>query len=143
MCKKINKYNMHVPSTVQNQLFIFIIYDVPHIPHLLEDGLQLRISGPCKNWYVTVLITRTQWKTMENCVIYWPKSKLIYGVHRTIIFISMFKSCVECFIFLRIYELQLHKKKCIFIFHGSFCPLKSKIYGTKLFFRCGMTTVIW
>lgn len=47
--KKIYKYNMHVPSTVQNQLFIFIIYDVPHIPHLLEDGLQLRISGPCKN----------------------------------------------------------------------------------------------
>lgn len=35
-----------------------------------------------------------------------------------------FKSYVECCIFLSIYELQLHEKKCIFIFHESFCPLR-------------------
>lgn len=59
---------------------------------------------------------------MKNCVIYWLKSKSKHGVHRTIC--SFFKSYVECCIFLSIYELQLHEKKCIFIFHGSFCPLR-------------------
>lgn len=45
MVQKIYKFNMHVPSAVHSQLFIFIIYDVSHIPHLLEDGLQLRTSA--------------------------------------------------------------------------------------------------
>lgn len=39
-------------------------------------------------------------------------------------YIFIFKSYVECCIFLSIYELQLHEKKCIFIIHGSFCPLR-------------------
>lgn len=30
---------MHVPSAVHSQLFFFIIYDVSHIPYLLEDGM--------------------------------------------------------------------------------------------------------
>lgn len=39
MVQKIYKFNMHVPSAVHSQLFIFIIYDVSHIPYLLEDGM--------------------------------------------------------------------------------------------------------
>lgn len=112
---------MHVPSAVHSQLFIFIIYDVSHIPYLLEDGMN------SYKWSIQQLLRDCTYNAnlMENnekLRYLFTKIKIKTWCSQNYIFI--FKSYVECCIFLSIYELQLHEKKCIFIFHGSFCSLR-------------------
>lgn len=136
MVQKIYKFNMHVPSAVHSQLFFF--HYLWCLSYSIFTRRRSETSYKCSysNCYAFVLITRTQWKTMKNCVIYWLKSKSKHGVHRTIYL--FFKSYVECCIFLSIYELQLHEKKCIFIFHGSFCSLRFM----ELYFFWVLTTAV-